>query len=603
MLMQNIRILVCMKQVPENNHARLDAKHYTIKRDSAKTMENPSDCVALEYALRLKAQVGAHVTVFTMGPVKAVSILDFAKFRGADEIVLLNDEMFAGSDSLATARVIAAASEKLGNFDIVFTGRRAIDGETGHVGPQLSVLLGMQCVTNVTDITSVDEHGIYCVRLLEGAQLEVNATIPCVLTMCGNKNILRQPSLKAMRAASKIQVKTLSNEDLQLPKDMIGIKGSPTNVYKLTDMEMKDRSRLICDELNCGVDAILKAVEKAEVATNLRASVKAVYQRTHLDGKVWVFAWQRDDISINTALQLAGAVKSMGVNPCLIYIGKTEAAKKLFAAGFKRILQYDEKTIYSESACAKIVVSEAKRLLPEVILFPATIRGRNIAPQCAAMLATGLTADCIDFKLSDGGALTQIRPAYGGSKIAYVECKSHRPQLASVRPGVYETPKAALPELAQATVERILVDGVDGGLAETIIPTLDKCLQSDAEIVVAGGKGVGSKEGFELLGKLAAALGGALGASRGAVDSGFAPYSCQIGQTGITIRPRVYLAFGISGATHHLVGMKDSETIIAVNNDPKAQLFSYVDIGVVMPWDEVAQALLEDLSEKSNIKS
>jgi len=236
--------------------------------------------------------------------------------------------------------------------------------------------------------------------------------------------------------------------------------------------------------------------------------------------------------------------------------------------------------------------------MPEAILFPATIRGRNLAPQCAAMLQTGLTADCTDLMLDDDGTLTQVRPTYGGNKIAYIECLNHRPQLASVRPGVYETPIEALSASKQVFIEKILIQDVDAGSLERVITILEMCLQSDAEVVIAGGRGVGSKAGFELLKNLSKTLRGTLGASRGAVDSGFAPYSCQIGQTGITIRPRIYLAFGISGAVHHLAGMKDSGIVVAVNNDPTAQIFSHADIGITRPWDEVAQALLKEVSER-----
>ena len=596
--MQNIRILVCMKQVPESNDVRLDSQKYTIKRGSTRTMVNPSDCVALEHALRIKAQLGAHITIITMGPRTAASVLNFAALRGADELVLISDEMFSGSDSLATARVIAEASKKLGGFDVVLAGRRAVDGETGHVGSQLSILLGMNCVTNVTDITSIECREINCIRLLEDSQVEVNIAMPCILTMCGNKSVLRPPSLKSTKKASTIQVKLLSNKELLIPEDMTGINGSPTRVCRVADVNMKSRKVELYDSLYPGVHAVMAAIKSVDVPLNPIQIHNSNKRKAHLDGKIWVFAWEQDEQSVSTAEQLANAVRNLGAKPCLIYVGRTERAVTLLNSEFQKILQYDEIPIFSELTCAKIVVREAHRLMPEAILFPATIRGRNLAPQCAAMLQTGLTADCTDLMLDDDGTLTQVRPTYGGNKIAYIECLNHRPQLASVRPGVYETPIEALSASKQVFIEKILIQDVDAGSLERVIPILEMCLQSDAEVVIAGGRGVGSKAGFELLKNLSKTLRGTLGASRGAVDSGFAPYSCQIGQTGITIRPRIYLAFGISGAVHHLAGMKDSGIVVAVNNDPTAQIFSHADIGITRPWDEVAQALLKEVSER-----
>jgi len=216
----------------------------------------------------------------------------------------------------------------------------------------------------------------------------------------------------------------------------------------------------------------------------------------------------------------------------------------------------------------------------------------------AAKLETGLTADCTGLSLTPEGYLLQTRPAYGGNLIADILCRDCRPQLASVRPGVFPSPQV-LPGAACAPVvdffpaalptmlERVAFTPSEGGTS----------LQS-AQVIVAGGKGVGGKQGFETLAELAALLHGALGATRGAVDAGWVSYPHQIGQTGATVRPKLYLAFGISGLVQHIVGMNGSETVVAVNTDRNAPIFDNADYGIVGDWQTTAETMIRYLKER-----
>lgn len=228
----------------------------------------------------------------------------------------------------------------------------------------------------------------------------------------------------------------------------------------------------------------------------------------------------------------------------------------------------------------------------KIILAPATVQLRAIVPQLAYLLKAGLTADCTELIL-ENGRLQQIRPAFGSSLMAMIETQSPI-QIATVRPGCF-------PAVEQPCSDSVLVKETFTSVLQRVTcqgyqPFEDHLPLHQADIVIAGGLGVGSKAGFEKLYRLASLLGGTVAASRSAVDAGFAPYSCQVGMTGVCVRPKIYIAFGISGAVQHLAGITGSEKIIAVNSDPKAPIFDYADYGIVGNWETVVDMLLEELS-------
>ena len=243
-----------------------------------------------------------------------------------------------------------------------------------------------------------------------------------------------------------------------------------------------------------------------------------------------------------------------------------------------------------EAAFADFLAEKIKGWGSRIVLAPATIQMRNIMPLLAWKLNAGLTADCTALDM-DGESLIQTRPAFGNSLMATIRALSEI-QMATVRPGTFRPVETSVeaPEMIPETyTAKEAVRSRD--FAEF---TQGKPL-SQADIIVAGGMGVGSKEGFAKLAQLAEKLGAGLGASRTAVDAGFVPYRCQIGMTGITVCPRLFIAVGISGAVQHLAGMSGSETVIAINNDLKAPIFDYADYGIVGDWETIIDQFLEEL--------
>lgn len=248
------------------------------------------------------------------------------------------------------------------------------------------------------------------------------------------------------------------------------------------------------------------------------------------------------------------------------------------------------------------IADALKRLTPDTVLFPATIRGRFLSAWVASKLETGVTADCTGLSVTADGLLRQTRTAYGGSLTAEILCRHHRPQIASVRPGVFPSPVDCA---AAATPHRktLKLDAAKQYLTCTAFePADDGIALQDAQLIVAGGKGLGSAKGFDTLFTLAKLLNGAVGATRGAVDAGWIPYAHQIGQTGITVRPKLYLAFGISGMVQHIIGMNGSQTVVAVNADSSALIFDCADYGIVADWEETANSMIRHLKERKESK-
>ena len=225
-----------------------------------------------------------------------------------------------------------------------------------------------------------------------------------------------------------------------------------------------------------------------------------------------------------------------------------------------------------------------------IILAPATIQMRNLMPMLAHRLKAGLTADCTDLSV-EGDTLLQTRPAFGNSLTATIRSLSPI-QMATVRPGTFPSVKkpCIAPEITKETPE------YSAPIPYAAFHPFEEGIPlGQAKIIIAGGLGVGSKEGFRKLERLAQLLGGSVAASRNAVDAGFAPYRLQVGMTGVTVSPKLYIAVGISGAVQHLAGMSGAEKVIAINSDPKAPIFDYADYGIVSDWEAVVDRLLEEL--------
>ncbi len=268
--------------------------------------------------------------------------------------------------------------------------------------------------------------------------------------------------------------------------------------------------------------------------------------------------------------------------------------------GLDRVLLVDHPLleIYRSRPYVATMAQLIRRHKPEIVLFGASKNGRDLGGRLHAVLETGLAADCVKFDLDKDENLDMIRPSFGGRSHAHIVCKKHRPQMASVRRNVFVTPPhdpARKGEIVREAVD-LSEDDIDTKLIEfQEFISEGELKPENAQVVVSGGYGLGDAKNFSMLQELADLLEGAVAASRKAVDSGWVPKTLQVGQTGMTVRPKVYIAIGISGAVQHLAGMQESEKIVVINVDPKAPLFEIADYGVVGDLFEVVPELLRQL--------
>ena len=292
----------------------------------------------------------------------------------------------------------------------------------------------------------------------------------------------------------------------------------------------------------------------------------------------------------------------LGEELTCVLIGKDvrKYAKGLVRRGADKVLVYDDERleILREDPYADVIVDAVKAEMPSILLMGGTSFGRALAPVIAARLKTGLTADCTGLDVDEEGNLIQTRPAYGGNIMATIVCKEKRPQMATVR---YKVMKEAEedPNREGLVMERNIPANLRDRTRVLKEKRVIKEGQSieDAEIIVAGGRGLRAPEDFKLLEELANLLGGTVAASRSVVDKGWMPKSRQVGLSGKTVRPKLYIACGISGAVQHLAGMKDSEVIVAINKDPSARIFDYARFGAVGDLYEIVPEMIKILKE------
>lgn len=321
---------------------------------------------------------------------------------------------------------------------------------------------------------------------------------------------------------------------------------------------------------------------------------------------IMVFLEHRKKKLRNASIQLIGEGRRLadmlGVELSGALLGKNVAplAQDAIEYGVDKVYLVEHNLLkdYAPRPYAKALAELAKRRKPEALLFGATMNGREVAGRLHAYIHTGLAADCTAFDVRNDGNLEMIRPAFGGKSLAHIICKT-KPQMASARPNVFPAPERNAirkGRVIEETIELTKKD-VDTKCLETIESEEEADILSRAEIVISGGYGLKKKENFALLDELAELLHGVVGASRKIVDIGWFPRERQIGQTGKTVRPRLYLAIGISGAVQHLAGMESSEKIVAINADSSASIFEVADYGIVGNLFEVLPELIEQLKE------
>ena len=335
-------------------------------------------------------------------------------------------------------------------------------------------------------------------------------------------------------------------------------------------------------------------------------------------GNVWVFIEQEGgkiaDVSLELVCKGTELAKQLGVEVEGVLLGdKVEGCcETLFHYGCSKVYLTEDPRLepFTVLPYAKVIMGLIMEHKPNILMFGATMKGRELAPRVASEKLAGLTADCTDLQIDDfddkvnkkfyKNKLMQIRPAFGGNIIATIVNSWDDPQMVTVREGVM---KMTEPDTSRkGEIVRVPVALTQ---EETVVQVIERVRRDKsvnlkgAQIIVAGGYGVGSKENFKLIEELARTLGGQVGASRAAVDAGWIDHDHQIGQTGVTVRPKLYIACGISGSVQHVAGMKDSKKIIAINTDPNAPIFSTAHYGIVGDLNQIIPMMIKAYKAKA----
>jgi len=374
------------------------------------------------------------------------------------------------------------------------------------------------------------------------------------------------------------------------------VKECPYGALQQVEGELKVDQRCVL----CGACIAVCPVEALSIPIERTAP-----ERTPVDSYrgVWVFGELHEGALHRVVFELIGVGQRLAERRrCpleVVVLGDGLSEVQCQLAGYPvdrvHLVEHPRLAVPAAEPYARIIADLIVRHRPEIVLAGATSFGRSVIPRVAVLAHTGLTADCTGLDVDEEtGNLMQTRPAFGGNIMATILCPDHRPQMATVRPGVM--PPAApqgtrMPSLSRTVPTRQQLRS--GTKLLRLVSGTDEAVNiADADVLVAGGRGVGGPEGFEPLRELASALGGAVAASRAAVDAGWIPYAHQVGQTGKTVQPSLYIACGISGSVQHLVGMQASSLIVAINTDADAPIFRVADYGIVGDVREVVPELV-----------
>jgi len=590
-----MRIVVCVKYVPVLSALRFDPETRRLVREGVPGEVSSFDVRALGAAAALRQTHGGEVVALTMGPPAAREGLVHCLALGADRAIHLLDPLLAGSDTLATARALAAVVRRE-EPDVVLLGRASVDAETGQVGPEVAELLGWPQVTAARRL-SVDPttRRFTAEREADDGFETLAGPLPAVVTAAEDLAEERFPTKTERQAAATKPIATLGVADLGLAPGAVGLAGSPTEVATIEHVEVARRGEVLAgDSPEALARALGERLRGLGVFDGAREKRQRLPVRTPAAAAaVWVVAefGPRGVRPVTAELLAKAAVLAVELGGPVeaLVIGRSAAeAPALAAAGADRVLVAEGPGLdsYTTDAHAAVLAEAIRARAPRLVLLGSTALGRDLAPRVAARLGLGLTGDAIDLDLDAEGRVRQHKPAFGGTIVAPILSRT-RPEMATVRPGML---RPAEPDASRrAVVEKIPVPAHAPRVEvvrRELLPDAAAALDS-AAVVLGVGKGIGGPEALPAIRQVAERLGAAIGATREVTDAGWLPKQHQVGLTGRAIAPRLYVALGVSGAMEHLVGLRRAATIVAVNTNPKAPIFKAADLGVVADWAAV----------------
>jgi electron transfer flavoprotein alpha subunit len=590
----SLRVAALVKQIPAFEEMSLGTDGRLVR--AGIELEMSAYCRrAVAQAVALAALHDGSVTVITLGPPPAVDCLREAIAWGTDRDVetrgvSVTDPAFAGSDTLATAHALAATLDHLGPFDLVLAGRNSVDADTGQVGPETAQLLGLPFVTGARHLTLTE--GVLDIRAEhDDGWAQVRVSLPALVSTAERliDPCKVDPAGRATVPSDCIRVITAA----ELGPGPWGAAASPTQVGATrhvgsTRLAQRDPDAPLSAQIDTAAALLIErgALDTVHDADLDAGQVPGVADLEAVEIGVIV-----EPDRARLTRELLGVARDLDASPVAIVAEPLDSATigQLGAWGADSILQLDGVLLANEQDTAAGIVVWAQALDPWAILAPSTAWGREVASRVAAGLRTGLTGDAVDLE-REGDELIAWKPAFGGQIVAAIRCAT-RPQMATVRAGVlarrnpreHYPPVTVIPLEPQSRVEI---------LARTRDDDLDTL--ADAHTVIGVGQGVDPSD-YPSLDPLLRALGAELAATRKVTDHGWLPHARQIGITGRTIAPRLYVSIGANGKFNHMIGVRTAGTILAINSDPDALVFDAADIGIVGDYRVVVPALVEAL--------
>lgn len=616
-----MHIIVCMKQVPDSADMRIDPKTNNLIREGVPSITNPPDLHATEEALKIKEKFGAIVSAVTMGPLQAESSLRELLAMGVDYAYHVSDRALAGSDTLATSYTLWMAIKKMceihGPFTLIFFGRQAIDGETGQVGPGVAARFGIPIITYAIRIDELNLENGYIIatrKVYDGSE-KVKAKLPAALSITEEANTPRIPKIDDIIRAYKAKIVKWNKNDLNLEDDKIGLRGSPTYVKRVFPPPPRKKGQVF-DGRGKEREAVKWLVEQLIKLNAFGEKIQEVYEepkplpiafdKTKKFGEVWSAVEHRYGKANPVSWELLGEARRLsrllGVKCAAVIVGYEvdELIKEAASYGADKVYVVDSKVYkdYRTEPYSFALKELCIKYNPEILLMPGTQNGRDWAGCVATIIPTGLSADVTQMDIdSASGMLLATRPDFGGNEMSTIVCPRHKPQMATIRPKVFKIPPKMERTEVEVIREEIEVDEskINTELLEYI--PKEKTKLEEANIIVAFGKGLGSPKNIHYIEELAKVMNAEIGATRAVVYSGWISRDRQIGQTGLTVRPRLYMAIGISGAIQHVVGMQSSDIIVAINIDPEAPIFNVADFGIIGDLFKIVPLLTEELKK------
>lgn len=603
-----MKTAVCMKYVPMIARMQFDYEARTIVREGVPSEVNPFDVLGLVRAVELKTEPDDEVVVLTMGPPTASEGLTSCLALGADRGVLVTDRALAGSDTLATSRALALALQREAP-DLIICGRNSTDGETGQVGPEVAELMGLPHVSHVRRLNlSQDRRTAVVERITDEGFQTLECDLPAVV--CVTEGVAPElfPNRQQMEEAESKPIDEVNCSMLSDDASLFGAQGSPTWVNEirlvepnrlgvtLQEVSAEDAAKQIAQS----VRERLAQLESAEPESSAEALPR--YPGSS-DNSIWVVGENTRDGLAHVTAEMLGKARDLAqttlseVVAVVISPGGERHASALAEAGADRVLVIDNSSLgpVCSRAVGNVLAEAVRGKSPFAILFAATADGRDLAARLAARLSLGLTGDAIDLEIDEEGQLVQLKPALGGNVVAPILSRT-LPNLVTLRAGLLNP---AVPEPgATATVEQhtgLPLDGADVRLVHEEFQEDTEGLDlARARVVVGVGMGVG-EENVAGIQELARSLGASVATTRDVVHEGWLPQQLQVGISGRTIAPTVYIAVGIRGAFNHTVGLQRAGIIVAINQNRRATIFRSSDFGVVGTWQEFLHPLIEEL--------